>query len=132
MESNIEFDKQNETASLQKLPNATTVLILGIVSFLLWCCCCITFPIHIGIITAVIGIVLANKSEKIYKADPSNYSNYNHLTIGRILCIVSLVIMLLHTIYTIIVLVIYGGAGMMEMMMFDNYYDDYYYDDFYY
>ena len=91
-----------------------------------------TFPIHVGIITAAIGIILANKSEKIYKEAPSNYSNYNHLTIGRILCIVSLVIMLLHYVFILIYMVFGVGAGIMDMMMFDNYYDDYYYDDFYY
>ena len=68
------------------LPNATAVLILGIVS-IIGCCF-----YGIGLIAGIIGLVLASKDMKLYRANPNAYNNYSTLNIGRILCIIGIVL----------------------------------------
>ena len=88
----------------QKLPNATAVLILGIFSILTCCCYGI-----ISIILGVVGLVLANKDTKLYAENPSQYTNYNNLKIGKILSIIGIV---LGAIYLIYVVVLFSTLGM--------------------
>lgn len=100
----------------QKLPNAALILILSIGSLL---CCCIG---GIGVIPAIIALVLANKSIKIYKAEPELYDNYNSIKTGRIIAIVGIVLNIAYLIYTIVVIAIYGIDGIMEQyQMQENY-----------
>lgn len=68
----------------QKLPNATAVLVLGIASILT--CCCYGF----GLILGIVGLVIAKKDLILYKENPSAYSNYSNLNIGRVLCIIGI------------------------------------------
>jgi len=82
----------------QKLPNATAVIVLSIIS-IITCCC---FGI-IGLIFGLIALFLANKDMKLYQAEPGLYSNYNNLNTGRILAIIGTVlsgITLLYCIYS--------------------------------
>lgn len=84
----------------QKLPNSTAVLVLGIVSIVLSCCC----TVIIGSIPAIIGLVLAGKDKALYDANPDLYENYNNLKTGKILCFIGIalgVITLLWNIYSI-------------------------------
>ena len=80
----------------QKLPNATAVLVLGILSILFcWC-----YGI-IGIILSVIALVLAKKDMSLYKAEPQNYTNYGNLNAGRIMAIIGLILGILTLVYMI-------------------------------
>lgn len=74
----------------QKLPNATASLILGILSIV--GCFCYGLP---GVILGAIGLILANKDEKLYKQNPSLYSDYGNLKAGKIMSIIGLVLGLL-------------------------------------
>jgi|SRR5690554_2622665 len=85
------------------LPNATAVLVLGIVSIIGSCCYGI-----VGLICGIIGLVLAGKDMKLYKANPNAYSNYSNLNIGRILCIIGVIISILALIYYIFIIVYIG------------------------
>ncbi len=71
----------------QKLPNATAVLVLGILS-IVSCCCAGIF----GFIFSVIALLLAKKDMKLYKENPDQYSNYSNLNTGRIIAIIGLVL----------------------------------------
>lgn len=69
----------------RELPNATGVLVLGI--------CSIPFAFCYGVIGLVLGIValvLASKSLKEYKMNPSLYkdSSYKNLSAGRVCAII--------------------------------------------
>ncbi|HLV46972.1 MAG TPA: CCC motif membrane protein [Flavobacterium sp.] len=86
------------------LPNATAVLILGIISIIGTCCYGI-----IGLICGIIGLVLANKDMKLYRANPNAYSNYSNLNTGRILCIVGIILSVLAVAYFIF---IFAAIGM--------------------
>ncbi|MEC4003820.1 CCC motif membrane protein [Flavobacterium sp. SUN052] len=86
----------------QKLPNATAVLVLGILSILT----CICYGG--GLLFGVIALVLAAKDMKAYRLAPENYDNYQNLNIGRILSIIGLVLSILMIIIFIWVISIIG------------------------
>jgi len=95
----------------RKLPNATAVLVLGILS-IITCCC---FGIF-GIIFGVIALVLANKDLKLYRENPELYTNYSNLNTGKIIAIIGLclsVIVFLKCLYDFIVL---GPEGFQQAM----------------
>lgn len=87
----------------QKLPNATAVLVLGIISILTCCCYGI-----VGLILGIIALVLAKKDMELYKASPEKFSNYSNLNIGRILAIIGLVLNILMIIFVIWLISIVG------------------------
>ncbi|EAZ95259.1 hypothetical protein FBBAL38_09729 [Flavobacteria bacterium BAL38] len=94
----------------QKLPNATIVLVLGILSVLTICCYGI-----FSVIFGIIGVVLANKDNKLYAENPTIYSNYNNLKIGKILNIIGLVVGAIFLIIIITVVVTLGEEGLLQM-----------------
>lgn len=67
----------------QNLPNATTSLVLGIISIV------VAFA---GIILGIIGIILANRDRKLYQASPGLYtsSSYSTSNAGRICSIIGI------------------------------------------
>lgn len=94
----------------QKLPNATAVLILGILS-IITCCCYGIFSVILG----TIGVVLANKDSKIYAENPTLYTNYNNLKIGKILSIIGIVLGVIYLAYVIILFSTLGMEGIQQM-----------------
>ena len=94
----------------QKLPNATAVLILGIFSILI--CCCYGF---FSIILGVVALVLANKDTKLYAENPSVYTNYNNLKIGKILSIIGISLGVIYLIYVIVLFTTLGMEGIEQM-----------------
>ncbi len=81
---------------MQKLPNSTTVLVLGIVSIVFcWC-----YGV-VGLITGIIGLNLYKKDKALYESNPSIYQDFGTLNTGRILCIVGLVLSALYVVYVI-------------------------------
>lgn len=72
------------------LPNATAVLVLGIISIPV-CFCYFLFGIP-GLVLGIISIVLSNKAKKLYAENPSLYTqvSYNNLKAGRICAIIGL------------------------------------------
>lgn len=86
------------------LPNATAVLVLGICSIVFGC-------LFVGLVLGIIGLVLGNKSRKLYKENPAIWDGYSQLNAGWIMSIIGLVIGGLYTIYYVIVLVFIGAAA---------------------
>lgn len=87
----------------RSLPNATAVLVLGILSIIT--CCCYGVP---GIIMSIIALVLFKQDKAKYNASPSMYTNYSNLNTGRILAIIGLVLSILFLIYVIAMLAFLG------------------------
>ena len=85
MENQPPVQQQYYNKPQAPLPNATAVLVLGIIS-LVGCFC---YGI-VGLICGIIGLVLAKKDLQLYKANPSEYSegSYNNLKAGRVCAIV--------------------------------------------
>ena len=98
---------QNENVfSNQKtmLPNATTVLVLGICSIVFSC-------VYVGLVLGIIGIVLGGKAKKIYNASPSLYDGYGQLNAGYIMSIIGTCLGALSILYLIIWVVILVTAS---------------------
>ena len=96
----------------QDVPNATGVLVLGIVSLVVWFCYGIP-----GIVCAIIALVISKKGKLAYEANPSAFkqSSYNNLKAGRVCSIIGLVLGSLWIVWILIAL-IFVGAGMMSGM----------------
>ncbi|MBK8599953.1 MAG: DUF4190 domain-containing protein [Flavobacterium sp.] len=80
----------------QKLPNATAVLVLGILSILT--CCCWGF---IGLILGIVALVLAKKDMALYIENPEQYLGYSNINTGKVLAIIGIVLSSLYLIFMI-------------------------------
>jgi hypothetical protein len=74
----------------QKLPNATAVLVLGILSILTCCCYGV-----LGLVLGSIALYLYNSDAKLYNTDPNSFINYQNLKTGRILAIIGIILSVL-------------------------------------
>lgn len=88
----------------QKLPNSTAVLVLGIVSIVLSCCCSI-----FGSILGIVGLVLAKNATKLYNENPNQYDGFNNVKTGKILNIIGIILGLVMVIVTIVQIMAMGG-----------------------
>jgi hypothetical protein len=86
------------------VPNATAVLVLGILSIVVCC--------FFGVIMGIIALVLASKGKALYEANPQLYTetSFNNIKAGRICAIIGLVLNAMVTIYYLIVFLIVGTA----------------------
>ncbi len=95
---------------LQPLPNANTVLILGIISILT----CFWFS-FIGLTLGIIALVLASKSNKLYQQNPNMYTpaSYTNLKAGKICAIIgtclSAIYLLIITIFLASIVAIFAN-----------------------
>ncbi|WP_118949636.1 CCC motif membrane protein [Taibaiella helva] len=100
----------------QELPNATAVLVLGIISIV----GCFCYGI-IGTICGIIALVLGSKAKKLYQSNPDLYtpSSYKNMNAGRICGIVGLSLSALYILFLIVCLIIYGAS--LSSMPWDMY-----------
>lgn len=92
------------------LPNATAVLVLGIVSIAL--CCCYGG----GLITSIIALVLAGKDTNRYVANPAMYTpgSYSNLKAGKICAIIAIVFSLMYLALVAWMIATFGWAAMQD------------------
>ena len=81
----------------QKLPNATTALVLGIISFIA-CCCSMGIG---GFIFSGIAFFLVKKDTKLYAENPDAYSNFSQLKTAKIIAIIGLVLAALSLLWSV-------------------------------
>jgi len=67
------------------LPNAIATLVLGILSIITGC-------YVIGLVLGIIALVLSKEPMKMYKEDPTQWSDYAMLNAGRITAIIGTVL----------------------------------------
>lgn len=96
----------------QNLPNATAVLVLGILSIVL----CFCYGV-IGIILGVIALIMAGKDMKLYQANPDMYteSSFKNIKTGRICAIIGLSLSVLYLVYVIVIFSTVGMEVLQEM-----------------
>ncbi|MEM8763900.1 MAG: CCC motif membrane protein [Bacteroidota bacterium] len=95
----------------QKLPNVTTGLVLGIISFV---CCCFSSGLG-GVLMSGIAWFLLRKDEKRYMESPEDYDNYSQLKTAKIIAIIGLVLGVCTLFWTIFQIYQLGGIdGYME------------------
>ncbi len=107
-QSSINQSNQSHPINIQQsLPNATTVLVLGILSIVTcWCWGLV------GIIMSVIALVLYNRDMASYNSNPSMYtsSSLSNLKAGRVTAIIGLILSIVSIIFYVIYIVIIGAA----------------------
>lgn len=89
-----------------ELPNATAVLVLGIISIALcWCGGIVGLP------CGIIALVLGAKGMNLYNQNPQAYTtkSFNNLKAGRICAIIGTILSGLYLILTIINLIVNDG-----------------------
>lgn len=102
------FSDGNENFVPSNLPNATAVLVLGILS-IIGCCF-----YGIGVIFGIIGLVLASKDMKLYRKNPEGYLNYSTLNIGRILSIIGIILFVVSIIFILIIGSYFGWDALTD------------------
>ena len=85
------------------LHNSTTVLVLGICSIVFSC-------ILAGLVLGIIGLVLSNKSKKIYNENPEYYEGYGNLNAGYVMSIIGTVLGGIGLLYWLVYLSVIGFA----------------------
>jgi len=93
----------------QKLPNATAVLVLGILSILTCCCWGI-----IGLALGIVALVLAKKDTQLYTENPELYTGYSNISTGKILAIIGIVLSAITLLVNIYFYAVVGEQGMKE------------------
>lgn len=105
------------------LPNANTILMLGIFSIVIGFCC--GFFALVGLILGIVALALSPKSIEMYEADPSKYteSSYKNITAGRICAIIGIVISGLLMLAGLAYLAIVGGVigTIFDKIPWENY-----------
>lgn len=117
------FSNSIDTNIQKNLPNATGILVMGIISIAT--CWCYGIP---GITLGIISIVLSRKAGKLYKATPELYtkSSYKNMKAGKICSVIGLSLSALFLIYIIIVVIFFGlalgtASGSMPWDTYDYY-----------
>ena len=95
----------------QALPNATIVLILGILSIVTCCCYGV-----IGLILGIVALVLSKKDRTLYAANIAYYteSSFKNLNAGRVCAIIGLVLNILYLLISIAVIAMFGFATLSD------------------
>lgn len=89
------------------LPNATAILVLGIISIAL--CWCVGI---VGLAAGIIALVMAGKAKALYESSPGTYtlSSYNNAKAGRVCAIIGTILSAIYVIYVIIYVIFLGAA----------------------
>lgn len=96
---------QNSNQLLPALPNATTSLVLGILSLV----GCFLYAVP-GFILGIIGLVLANKDRKLYQLNPGMFSaaSYSNSNAGRICSLIGVILSSICLLFVVIVIAMVG------------------------
>ena len=94
-----------------ELPNATGVLVLGIVSLFFALLGCVFGPtVFISLITGIIGLAISGNAVRLNRENPMGFTGYGNVQAGRIMCIISLAIFALWVVIILIYLLFLGAA----------------------
>lgn len=94
----------------QKLPNATLILVFGIISIVTCCCYGV-----LGLIFGIIAMVMAKKATAVYMENPDQYTGYQNVKTGKILAIIGIILNVLYLGYVIFLFATLGTDGIMNM-----------------
>lgn len=98
--------------SQESLPNATAVLVLGIISIV--ACCLYGLP---GLICGIIALVLAKKDTALYNENPGRFTtnSFSNLKAGKVCAIIGVSLASIFLIYIIVVIAFVGFHGLSNM-----------------
>ena len=115
MENQNEFQPQPNFNMQIPLPNASAILVLGIISIV--GCCLYGAP---GLICGIIALALAGKDMKLYTANPNGYTpgSLSNLRSGKVCAIIGLSLSILHVLFWVFVVLSIGFAGLSDPQHF--------------
>jgi hypothetical protein len=93
----------------QKLPNATLILVFGILSIVTCCCYGI-----VGLILGIVTIVLAKKATQVYTENPEQYSGFQNVKTGKILAIIGIVLSVLYILFCVWAISAFGWETLQD------------------
>lgn len=93
----------------QKLPNATLILVFGILSIVTCCCYGV-----IGLILGIVAIVLAKKATQVYSENPEAYTGFQNVKTGKVLAIIGIVLSALYLIFVLWAISTFGWETMQD------------------
>lgn len=94
-----------QTTFQQELPNASVVLILGIIALIIS-----FFNSLVGLVTGIVSLVMARNTEKLYNQTPRLYtlSSLSNMRSGKTCAIIGIVLAILKIILIGIILALLG------------------------
>ena len=94
------------------LPNATIVLVLGIVP-IVTCCC---FAGLLGIICGVVAVVLAQSATNLYVSNPGKYTegSYKNMNAGKVCAWIGLVLSAIIFLFVLWLIATVGIDGLSD------------------
>jgi len=118
-----------------KLPADPLALILGILALVIGIagCCCYGITAIVPLIIAIIGLVTANKSLKLYGQNPENYypQTRSNVNTAKIINIIAIVMNGLIVVFAIAAIAFYGtmlSSGMLDDIKSGTTEDDDFFD----
>ena len=93
----------------QKLPNATLIMVFGIIPIITCCCYGV-----VGLIFGVVALVLANKAMKLHAENPDMYEGLQTVKTGRILAIIGIVLNVLYLLMSIWAISTFGWDALQD------------------
>lgn len=101
--------------SQKQLPNASAILVLGILSIVFSCS-------GLGLILGIIGLVISKEGKNLYEQNPTGWINYGNFNAGRVMCIIGIalnsVVFAFFLIYVVLIGLILGAAGGLGLWTF--------------
>ncbi len=110
---NLESTHRTYAPTPQRLPNATLVLVLGIISIIT----CICYGQ--GLILGIVNLFLARNTSRMYHAEPDRYTGHGDVKVGRILSIIGIILSILF-LAAIIVSFFMMDPAYLERLMQEN------------
>jgi len=106
MENQPPVQQSYSTNPQMPLPNATPVLVLGIISIV----GCFCYGL-VGLICGIIAMVMAKKDLRLYNANPAEYTpgSYSNLKSARTCALIGVILSSLHLLFWIIYIIIFGA-----------------------
>ncbi|MEP1489399.1 MAG: CCC motif membrane protein [Algibacter sp.] len=93
----------------QKLPNATLILVFGILSIVTCCCYGI-----VGLILGIVAIILAKKATEVYSKNPEAYTGFQNVKTGKILAIIGIVLSVLYLLLVVVLISMFGWESLQD------------------
>ena len=111
MENQINPQQQYSSNQPIALPNATAVLVLGIIAIV----GCVCYGL-VGLICGIIALVLAKKDLTLYNANPSAYTpgSFSNLKAGRVCAIIGLSLSILYLLFVVFIIATIGFAALSD------------------
>ncbi len=110
METNPQQTQFQNFNVQRPLPNATAILVLGILGIVFTCC------YGGGLILSIIALVLYGKDKNLYVASPELYTeaSFKNAKSGRVCAIIGLSLSIIYIIIIVIAIALVGIAGLSD------------------